>query len=124
MAVGKTKFSELKTVTRTFQQAAQRYYMVNDTYQGIYGHINEVLDIELPNGNDCRIWDETSSNMIRCCKTIFSTKMCFYINREEGTPRKCMSYNTDKMHPTNRLCQKETGKEGSCHTDYCAYLYN
>ena len=123
MAVGKTKFSELKTLTRTFQQAAQRYYMVNDTYQGIYGHINEVLDIELPSGSECYLWDETSSDMVRCCKIISGAKACFYLKREGGIPHACVSYATDTNHVINRLCQKETSKTGSCNDNNCTYIY-
>ncbi len=123
MAVGKARFSELKTLTKTFQQSAQRYYMVNNTYEGINGHINKVLDIELPAGSDCQIWDETSSDMVRCCKIISGAKACFYLKREGGIPHACVSYATDTNHVINRLCQKETSKTGRCNDNNCTYIY-
>nr|MCR5504939.1 prepilin-type N-terminal cleavage/methylation domain-containing protein [Elusimicrobiaceae bacterium] len=45
MAVGKARFSELKTLTKSVQDAVQRYYMVNNTYVG--ANINN-LDIDMP----------------------------------------------------------------------------
>lgn len=127
MAVGKARFAELKTLTKSLQQAAQRYYMINNTYEGIRGHINEVLDIQMPVGIDCYIWDETSDDMIRCCKKIFNTDMCFYMFRESGLPKSCLAYNADENHPSSRLCQKETGKHIICSTrgvnDYCSSFY-
>lgn len=121
-AAGRAKFSELKIHAKAFQQAVQRYYLAQGTYSGINGHVNEVLDIEIPTTN-CMVWDETSDNMLRCCKTIFSTNMCFYMNRETGTPRHCVAFNIDKAHPSNVLCQKDTGATGSCSDTYCAYRY-
>ncbi len=116
MAVGKAKFSELKTLTKTFQQAAQRYYMVSNTYLGV----NEALDIELNSESECLVWDET---MIRCCKRIFSNIMCLYININTGKPVMCYTSSTDKTDNSNRLCQKETGKGASCLQNYCRYYY-
>ena len=126
VAVGKARFSELKTLTKTFQQAAQRYYMINNTYSGINGHINQVLDIELPGENNCLIWDDTSVDMIRCCKTIFSQNMCFYMKRESGQPYTCVAFTTDTTDRVNRLCQNDTGKtkEQAIPGDgYYAYTY-
>ena len=124
MAVGKARFSELKINTKAFQQASQRYYLTHNTYEGIHGHINEVLDIELPVGSNCFVWTDSFSK-VRCCKEIFKTKMCLYINRESGLPTDCVVYNTDQDNRANRLCQKETGKEGNCASDkgYCSYNY-
>ena len=123
IVVGKTKFSELKTLTKTFQQAAQRYYMINNTYEGINGNINKVLDIELPAESNCQIWDESSADMIRCCKKIFNTNMCFYSYRESGLPYLCLTFSTDKSDIPNRLCHNETGKNTECASSYCAYRY-
>ena len=124
MAVGKAKFSELKTTTKAFQQAAQRYYMINDTYQGINTpEGRKSLDIELPVGNDCWIWGETSGSKLRCCKTIFNTKSCLYINNETGLPKGCYTTNADENNIANRLCQQETGRKGNCYTSSCEYFY-
>lgn len=125
MAVGKAKFSELKTLTKSLQQAAQRYYMINGTYSGINGKVNRVLDIEIPAGTDCKIWDETSNDMMRCCKNIFGKKMCFYMFRESGIPKSCFVLDINETSLANRLCQQETSRAtGSCNSGtYCGYNY-
>ena len=128
MAVGKAKFSELKTITKAFQQAAQRYYLIHNTYAGIPEHINsgklnEILDVDLPT-KDCWLFDyKSASGSVRCCKTIAKTEMCVYMDRERGLLQNCFTNNGDKKHISNRICQKETGKTGSCDTTYCMYRY-
>lgn len=126
MAVGKARFSELKTLAKDFQQAAQRYYMINDTYEGLNTNAGrKSLDIELPSSVSCQIWDETSNDMLRCCKEIFKTQMCFYMFRESGMPKACFAHSNDKTDKPNRLCQKDTGVQGTCHNSgtYCSYNY-
>ena len=125
MAVGKARFSELKTLTKSLQQAAQRYYMINGTYSGINGKVNGVLDIEIPAGTDCNIWDETSNDMMRCCKKIFGKRMCFYMFRESGIPKACFVLDINETSLANRLCQQETSRStGSCNSGtYCGYNY-
>ena len=126
MAVGKARFSELKTLTKTFQQSAQRYYMINNTYQGLNtSDGRKSLDVELPAGSNCWIWDETSNDMIRCCKKIFGITTCLYLFRESGIPYQCVSFSPNQNDPANRLCQKETGKTtGNCISGtYCTYHY-
>ena len=126
MAVGKARFSELKTITKAIQQAEERYYMIHNTYapletsEGI-----KKLDIELPERSNCLIWGGNDFPFIRCCKKIFNINTCLYSNRETGIPSKCMSYSKDANSPSNRVCQKETGSQGSCNSDgYCSYIYN
>ena len=117
MAVGKAKFSTLKTITRNVQNAAQRYYLANGTYE----NVNSNLDIDVPNDIDCYIW--ISSNQVMCGKNIFGSEMRYYIKKDTGKPDSCMIYNTDKTSKANSLCQKETGSNGSCNTEYCSYAY-
>ncbi len=126
LAVGKARFAELKEETKAFQQAAQRYYMINGTYYGISGKINKTLDIQLPNASNCGIWEEGYADQIRCCKTIFKKTMCLYLKRETGIPLSCLVYSKTKTDITNRICQKETGKSASralCGDSYCSYWY-
>ena len=117
MAVGKAQFATLKTITRNVQDAAQRYYLVNDTYEGT----NNSLDIDIPNEIDCYVW--ISSDQVMCAKNIFGSEMRYYIYRSTGQPESCMVYNLDKTAKANRLCQIETGSSGSCNTNYCSYKY-
>ena len=125
MAVGKARFSELKTITQSVVSAAQRYYLVNNTYVGAI----ENLDIEIPNTIECTIWNENQQPYIACSKSIFGKKTLFYVDRESGRPAICLVYSKDKTDNANKLCQKETGKTvdqalcsnsgGSC----CEYRY-
>ena len=121
MAVGKARFSELKTITHSVQQAAQRYYMINNTYVGAN---KNTLDIEIPNTVSCVIYDENTQNYVQCRKVIFGKKMHYYVNRETGYPGLCLTHSTDEKDLANRICQQETGtKIGKCIDDYCYYRY-
>lgn len=123
MAVGKARFSELKTLTQSVVSAAQRYYLVNNTYVGANGN----LDIEIPNTIECTIWNENQQPYIACCKTIFGIKACYYADIESGRPALCLTWSTDTNDNANKLCQKETGKtaeQAFCSSDgYCQYYY-
>ena len=137
LAVGKTRFSELKTMTKNVQQSAQRYYMVNGTYNLEARGLDIDLDIIsgansrsfiLKGGVGCVIWPEGYQAEIACYKYIFKKQMWFYVNRETGIPDVCLTYSTNKTDNTNRLCQLETGKtasQASCSNSdgYCRYLY-
>ena len=124
VVVGKARFSELKVFAKSFQQAVQRYYLINNTYSGITESTNTVLDIKLPAKSNCYIFGGSNTN-IRCCKEIFKTNTCLYINRESSLPVGCLVYSTDKSDMPNRLCQKETGTTGGCDfvNKYCFYGY-
>ena len=122
MAVGKAKYSELKTITKSVWEAAQRYYLANNTYVGA----NNNIDIEIPKTiSSCNIWPETSSDMIACYKYIFGKKMGYYIYRESGRPTHCLTFSIDTNDSSNKLCQKETMNYSHCQNDdgYCAYYY-
>ena len=122
MAVGKARFSELKTITHSVQQAAQRYYMINNTYVG--ANKKNTLDIEIPNTVSCAIYDENTQNYVACSKVIFGKRMYYYVVRETGYPGLCLTYSTDEKDLANRICQQETGtKIGKCIDDYCLYRY-
>jgi len=118
VAVGKAKFSTLKNLTKSLQQSAQRYYMVNNTYEGLNTAVGrKSLDIELPAESNCQIWVDEYPQ-VRCCKNIFNVFMCFYVNRETGMPMSCAPWSKDKTDYANRLCQIETGTNASQAKDY------
>lgn len=118
MAVGKAKYSELKTITKSVQQAAQRYYLANNTYVGA----KKNLDIEIPNSVTCSIWNENQQAYIACRKFIFNKLMWYYVNRESGTPAVCLVYSLDKTDNANKLCQKETNRNPTDSYPYVACI--
>ena len=123
IAVAKNKFSTLKNMTHSLAGAAQRYYLLHDTYKNL---TVDNLDIEKPNGINCDIWTDDDSNQIRCCKMISGNSMCFYVIRDTARPLQCLTHNTDVTEITNRLCQQETGKSkerANCTNKYCLYSY-
>ncbi len=124
MAVGKAKFSELKTLTKSLQQSVQRYYMIYNTYDDLNTSANrKKLDIELSKENDCTIGFD-DNNIVRCCKKILKERMCFYVNRETGLPYFCTILTNNKTGKAHRLCQLETGKNTfPCWTGYCSWEY-
>ena len=116
MAVGKARFSELKIITKNVQEAAQRYYLVNNTYVGAKNN----LDIEIPNDIECSIWNENQQAYIACRKYIFNKLTWYYVDRETGVPSICLVHSIDKTDSANKLCQKETGRKP---TDTYPYIY-
>jgi len=122
IAVGKARFSTLKTITRNVQDAAQRYYLLHNTYEDAINN----LDIEIPNDVSCKIWSQSFSDQIRCSKKIFGVDMCYYVFRSTGLPNSCLVYSINQTDSANRVCQKETNREANpryCNTDFCSYGY-
>ena len=111
LAVGKAQFSTLKDLTKSLQQSVHKYYLLNNTYDGLNtttGRKN--LDIELPPESDCYICD--NSDMIRCRKEIAGDKVSYYITRDTGKPLYCLTNNdTNKNSTSHRICQSETGDQ-------------
>ena len=122
MSVGKARYSELKTITKNVWEAAQRYYLANNTYVGA----NNNIDIEIPKTiSSCNIWPETSNDMIACYKYIFGKKMGYYIIRESMRPSHCLTFSIDTNDLSNRLCHEETKDRAHCveGDGYCSYYY-
>ena len=138
MAVGKTKFSTLKTITKSLQQSAQRYYLVNNVYPNIYSVLDIELDIKTERTLDfgleittadniiCTIWTNTTPDYISCKRLILGNDIAYYVNRTTGLPLYCMVFGSASDKMANRLCANETGKpvypESSC-SGVCNYLY-
>lgn len=125
LAVGKAEFSTLKGLTKSLQQSVQRYYLLNNTYDGLDTSTGrQSLDIELPAGSNCLIWTD-NSNMIRCCKNIAEDHVCYYVKRDIGKPRYCLTNNaTNKNSISHRICKSETGdQEGNQFSGSLAWWY-
>ena len=122
ITVGKAKFSTIKNLTQNVVGAAQRYYLLHNTYQGAYNN----LDIEIPLEITCEISTRDEIDLIACKKVIFGTLISYYVNRQTGKPWTCFVYSTDVNDKVNRLCQNETNKKTPTYCsegNYCYYKY-
>ncbi len=104
MAVGKSKFATLKNLTKSIANAAQRYYLLHNTYAGI-----SKLDIEIPEDSDCAI--DSVNGYTKCFIYIYGDKIALYIKIDTGLPYLCFAFNEDENSLSNKICQKETGKK-------------
>ena len=120
MAVGKAKFSTIKSLTKSIQDSAQRYYLIHNTYVGAINN----LDIDIPKDITCDIWTNTS-DLIMCQTFVFGVQIRYYVARSSGQPFRCLVYSTDTTDNANRLCQQETDKTipTDCTDSYCYYYY-
>ena len=121
MAVGKAKFSTIKSLTKSIQDSAQRYYLIHNTYVGARNN----LDIDIPKDITCDIWTNTS-DLVMCETNVFGVRTRYYVDRRSGRPYRCLVYSTDTTDTANRLCQQETGKTvpSISETTYCQYNYD
>jgi len=117
MAVTKARFGELKTITKSLGLAVQRYYIINNSYPN--SDIGK-LDIEIPKTVSCQA---NSAAVIRCCKIISGTDMCYYVGMS-GRPRYCLVYSRDENDIANKFCKKDTGKNREGYSDdWTSYSY-
>ena len=122
MAVGKAKFATLKNIAKSIQESAQRYYLVNNTYENaIYN-----LDIEIPSDTNCLIYQGTYDK-IRCKKNILGVNMRYYMSRSTGLPYMCETTSSDVNSIPNKVCQNETQDTVHCTIEdgvtYCYCYY-
>ncbi|MCR5505269.1 MAG: prepilin-type N-terminal cleavage/methylation domain-containing protein [Elusimicrobiaceae bacterium] len=135
MVVGKARFVELKNLTKNIQQSAQRYYMVNGTYDLQAKDLDIDLDIKsgsnkrsftLSSNITCTVWKEGEQPFIACGKEIFNTYIALYIYRETGKFYACSVYSLEEKDNANHLCSQDTGKktpECSSSGGFCDYFY-
>ena len=106
LAVGKSQYSTIKTITRNVQDAAQRYYLLYDTYAGI--NVN-VLDIEVPQNIRCGIFTDTLNDNVYCEKKISGKYIRYSVYRSTGVPYGCLAYGDDRNNIRDRICKNDTG---------------
>ena len=125
MAVGKTKFSELKTITKALSGASQRYFLSHDVYTNNMNALD--IELNLPNDISCYIWTNEEDKM--CCnRKIFGYTVRLYVDRNTGQFQSCFVENKDRDSKSHKLCQLETGKnknqaDCSSKNDWCFYYY-
>ncbi len=116
MAVGKAQFTELKTMTKVVNEAAQRYYLMRGEYP------SKLKDLDVKISTDCSIMPTVRYS--HCAKTIFGVKISYYILKDGNKPYLCYVYNKNLSHPANVLCAKEAHRVSpNCYTDYCVHYY-
>jgi len=125
LAVGKTKFSELKTITKALAGASQRYFLSH----GVYTDNMNSLDIDpnIPNDIYCYIWTNEEDKLY-CGRKIFGYTLRLYASKNTGQFQTCFVSNKDRDSKSHRLCQLETGKnknqaDCSSSSDWCYYRY-
>ena len=136
MAVGKTKFVSLKSMTKSLVESLQRYYMIYDAYpKGIEGldvtfdGIEQTyfdaaeFDFSTSEGITCTIW-YGSSNTVACNREIFGKTINYYVYRETNKPYLCRVSEKDLSHPANVLCAKEAHRIApTCSSTTCVHYY-
>ena len=139
MAVGKAKFSTLKNITKSLQEASQRYYLIHKEYPKTMAGIDidlsiknerttsSILEITTIDNINCNVWFNHSNTggYIACYRKIFGKNTHYYVRRETGIPLYCLvSESPSPTHPASRLCAKETNRPitSSC-TTICEYNY-
>lgn len=143
IAVGKTRFSTLKNLTKSIASSSQRYYMIQGAYPKKMDDLDINLDVKsstfasyfhftLKSGETCSIWTATQQPLVACCKTILKKEICYYVNRDSLAAASCTVFSTDKTDLVNRVCQNDTGRtindtypKASCNSSggYCWYAY-
>ena len=124
MAVGKAKFSTLKNLTKSLQQAAQRYYLANNAYphssDGLDIGLNVKSEIDKNWGLEMTMQDDiscsifyTTTRYVTCSRKIFGEDVLYYLNRETGKQLYCLVSNSKSVDPkgaASRLCAQETNQ--------------
>ena len=135
MAVGKSKFIELKSLTKAVAESVQRYYLANNVYPNEYEDLDIVLhktqsshssssfEFTLSNSVGCAIW-KSGRYIAACNKKIFGKKISYYLYSETLKSGLCLVHSKDTSDYANRLCQKETRKKtGAEYSTYYSYTY-
>ena len=145
VAVGKARFSELKTIVKNIVESSTRYYLVNDAYPHKYqdldldfnvtadepGPVGGSFSFEINNKIACSVWG-TNWNKAACytLDNVGESVMGYYVDKDTGKPVVCFAAGKeDKSTIQHKICQKETDKtaeQGRCYDDsggYCFYSY-
>ena len=137
MAVAKSKFTPLKSMTKSIVESVQRYYLTNNAYPTrtkdldiSFDGINETyydtgeFRFSVSDGSICEVMFDRYNRRIDCRRKVFGNNIRYSVNIDTNKPKYCFTYSKDRSHITNRLCKKETNENGDCgYKDYCLYSY-
>ena len=121
MSIGKAKFSQLKIMAATVNEAIQRHLLSTGTYPKAVTD----LDIELPQDGDlrCSIFSSREP-YINCSREIFGVRVAYYMKKQGNKPHVCIAWSPDLSHPANILCKKEAHSfSPTCGTRDCTHYY-
>ncbi len=139
MAVAKSKYNTIKTMTEDLVSSVERYYLATNTkptnledldieIEGEYKNNSKLRKI-LPNGAECGFNYGTDDFQEIVCITKVNGKTMYYLStfyyKISKQERLCYA-STNITDITNKLCQIETGKNSptsSCQSYYCPYEY-
>ncbi len=122
LAVGKSKYSTIKNITKSLKESIQRYYLVNNALPTKFSDLDIDLKItkEIPGDNSfwiyfpgtaaCEIYHTSNNSNVRCVNKIYKVDMV-YFKSALGTVTACVAYSLDTNDIPNRICQAETGKK-------------
>jgi len=120
MATGKTKLSELKTITRTLNEAASIYFLTHGAYTDKLNN----LDVQIPQGDiSCAVY--LSDNNVSCSRNIFGVTIAYYVKKQSNKPVFCYVIgSSSQKHPANILCAQDTNSTNpTCWESNCMYFY-
>ncbi len=136
MVIARSKFTPLKSMTKSIVETIQSYYLVNNAYPTRtknldirFGGIKETyydtgwFKFKVSGDIECAV-GFNSSKAVNCYRTIAGKQITYQVNIDNNKPVYCFAYSKDLTHVTNRLCKQETNKNGDCgYTSYCLYKY-
>ena len=131
IAVAKSRYSNLKTLTRSLKEAQELYYMANEQYAAKFAD----LDIEIPAGAEVDDAGNTatyswgrcdiSSSTVECINTQANLQYQMYL-AHSSKPTRVNCKALDSNIAANKVCQGDTGRSVASWTDgtNSSYRYN
>ena len=138
LAVIKSKYSTIKTMTQELVSAGERYYLATGNRPSKFSDLdisfNNVTGIDtsaitFPNGNTCSMWGgqyTLSTQQCIACRTYISGILFAfykYFSWKKASDA-ILVYSTDANDVFNKFCKQETGNNaGTVGSSYRAYNY-
>ncbi|MCR5505285.1 MAG: prepilin-type N-terminal cleavage/methylation domain-containing protein [Elusimicrobiaceae bacterium] len=116
VAVTKSKFAALKSITKSILESEDRYYLVNNVYTGdlskldvdIGGSVKNISQRNFDWGHcSVALINTPSTAYVRCFDNRISMLYQLYLNNKDAL---CVYDGSDTSSPQYKVCQQETGK--------------
>lgn len=125
LAVLKSQFNSIKTISASIWSAQQRYVLQHDVYPVSLSDLDIDLPETLPYDGNCYIGGTNNYHrrLFVGCK-IKNGKLNYFTQIFDGViSRTCVAYSLDKTDIYNKLCQQETNDNDPSQTSSTAYSY-